>query len=60
MYRNQIIGIRTTDEFLEQFDGLCKQLGHNRSEVIRFCLKRFLIEQTNQPNNVSKIKSEMF
>jgi metal-responsive CopG/Arc/MetJ family transcriptional regulator len=60
MNRNQIIGIRTTDEFLKKFDGLCDRLGHNRSEVIRYCLKKFLMEHFNSPERFKKARSEMF
>lgn len=39
---NQILGIRTNESFIKKFDELCERIGHNRSEVIRYTLKRFL------------------
>lgn len=58
--RNQTLGIRTTNEFINKFDGLCERLGYNRSEVIRYCLKRFLNEHWNSPENFQKVRKEMF
>lgn len=60
MNRNQIVGIRTTNEFMNRFDELCERLGHNRSEVIRFCLNKFVIEHLNSPEKFKKSKSELF
>lgn len=42
--RNQILGVRTTNDFINKFDDLCDRLGYNRSEVIRYVLKRFFNE----------------
>ena len=58
--RNQIIGIRTTDDFVRKFDALCDRLGFNRSEVIRYCLKRFHNEHFNNPENFTRARKEMF
>jgi metal-responsive CopG/Arc/MetJ family transcriptional regulator len=58
--RNQIIGIRTTDDFVRKFDELCDRLGFNRSEVIRYCLKRFHNEHFNHPENFTRARREMF
>jgi hypothetical protein len=58
--RNQIIGIRTTDDFVRKFDALCDRLGFNRSEVIRYCLKRFHNEHFNNPENFTRARREMF
>ena len=58
--RKQIMGVRASDEFLSKFDQLCYRLGHNRSEVIRYCLKRFLNEHWNNPENFQKVRKEMF
>ncbi len=58
--RNQILGIRTTSDFINKFDGLCERLGYNRSEVIRYCLKKFFNEHFNNPENFQRARKEMF
>ena len=58
--RNQILGVRATNRFVNKFDELCDRLGHNRSEVIRYCLKRFLNEHWNNSENFKKARSELF
>ena len=58
--RNQILGIRATVSFVKKFDELCERLGHNRSEVIRYTLKRFLNEHWNNSENFQKARKEMF
>ena len=58
--RNQFLGIRTTDDFVNKFDGLCERLGYNRSEVIRYCIKRFFNEHFNNSENFQRARKEMF
>jgi metal-responsive CopG/Arc/MetJ family transcriptional regulator len=58
--RNQIMGIRTTQDFVNKFDGLCERLGYNRSEVIRYCLKKFFNEHFNNSENFQRARKEMF
>lgn len=58
--RNQILGIRTTTDFVNKFDGLCDRLGYNRSEIIRYVLKRFYNEHFNNPENFTRVRKEMF
>ncbi len=58
--RNQIMGIRTTQDFVSKFDGLCERLGYNRSEVIRYCLKKFFNEHFNNSENFQRARKEMF
>ena len=58
--RNQILGIRTTVSFMNNFDELCDRLGYNRSEVIRYSLKRFLNEHWNNSENFQRARKEMF
>jgi metal-responsive CopG/Arc/MetJ family transcriptional regulator len=58
--RNQMLGIRTTNEFINKFDGLCERLGYNRSEVIRYCLKKFFNDHFNNSENFQKARKEMF
>jgi metal-responsive CopG/Arc/MetJ family transcriptional regulator len=58
--RKQIVGIRSSSDFLNKFDELCGRLGYNRSEVIRYCLKRFLNEHWNNPENFQKVRKDMF
>jgi metal-responsive CopG/Arc/MetJ family transcriptional regulator len=58
--RNQILGIRATESFVKKFDELCDRLGYNRSEVIRYTLKRFLNEHWNNSENFQRARKEMF
>ncbi len=58
--RNQILGIRTTNDFITKFDGLCDRLGYNRSEVIRYCLKKFFNEHHNNSENFQRVRKDMF
>lgn len=55
-----MVGVRSNSEFLIKFDQLCERLGYNRSEVIRYCLKRFLNENWNNSENFQKVRKEMF
>lgn len=59
-HRNQILGIRTTQDFVKKFDSLCDRLGYNRSEIIRYALKRFYNEHFNNPENFIRVRKEMF
>jgi len=58
--RNQIIGVRATRDFVRSFDELSERLGKSRSEVIRYCLKRFHTEHFNNPDNFNRVKADMF
>ena len=58
--QNQILGIRATQDFVNKFDGLCERLGYNRSEVIRYCLKKFFNEHFNNSENFQRARKEMF
>ena len=58
--RNQILGIRATQDFVNKFDGLCERLGYNRSEVIRYCLKKFFNVHFNISENFQRARKEMF
>jgi metal-responsive CopG/Arc/MetJ family transcriptional regulator len=58
--RNQFLGVRTSTEFVTKFDGLCERLGYNRSEVVRYILKRFYNEHFNNPENFMRVRKEMF
>ncbi len=58
--RNQILCIRTNQEFITKFDSLCERLGYNRSEVIRYCLKRFFNEHFNNSENFKRARSDLF
>jgi metal-responsive CopG/Arc/MetJ family transcriptional regulator len=55
-----MLGIRTTQDFVNKFDGLCDRLGYNRSEIIRYVLKRFYNEHFNNPENFTRVRKEMF
>lgn len=58
--RNQILGVRATNDFINKFDGLCERLGYNRSEVVRYCLKQFYLSHFNNSENFQKARREMF
>lgn len=58
--REQILGFRVTKEFSEKFEGLCDRLGHTKSDVARYCLKKFFNEHFNNPEAFRKARSEMF
>ncbi len=58
--RNQILGIRASTDFVKKFDELSTRLGFNRSETIRYALKRFLNETWNNSENFQKARKEMF
>ena len=58
--RNQILGVRANNDFINKFDGLCDRLGYNRSEVIRYCLKKFFNEHFNNSENFQRARKEMF
>ncbi len=58
--RNQIFAVRTTTDFVQKFDALCDRLGYNRSEVARYCLKKFFNEHFNNPESFKRVRAEMF
>ena len=60
MIRNQLLGIRTTNDFVNKFDGLCERLGSNRSEIIRYALNKFFNDNFNNPTNFNKVKEDLF
>ncbi len=57
--RNQMLGVRATSDFVRKFDSLCERLGYNRSEVIRYCLKKFFNEHYNNSENFKRARAEM-
>lgn len=58
--RNQIFAVRTTKDFVKQFDGLCERLGHNRSEVVRYALKQFFNSHFNNPELFRKVRQDLY
>ena len=58
--RDQILCIRTNQDFINKFDSLCERLGYNRSEVIRYCLKKFFNEHFNNSENFKRARSDLF
>ena len=58
--RSYVLGVRASDEFIGQFDNHCLRLGYNRSEGVRYCLKRFLYELWNNAEIIQKAQKEMF
>ena len=55
-----MLGVRATVDFISKFDSLCDRLGYNRSEIIRYALKRFYNEHFNNPENFKRVRNEMF
>ena len=60
MIRNQILGIRATNDFARKFDELCERLGYNRSIIIRYALNKFFNEHFNNPANFNLAKQDLF
>jgi hypothetical protein len=58
--RDQIFAVRTTTDFIQKFDALCDRLGCNRSEVARYCLKKFFNEHFNNPESFKRVRNELF
>jgi metal-responsive CopG/Arc/MetJ family transcriptional regulator len=58
--RNKILGIRMTEDSLQDFDRLCDPLSHRRSEVIRYCLKSFLNRDWSNEETIREIRAEFF
>ena len=59
MIRNQILGIRATNDFVRKFDKLCERLGYNRSIIIRYALNKFYKEHFNNSTNFNLAKQEL-
>lgn len=57
--RNQIFAFRTTRDFTSKFDELANRLGFTRSEVARYCLKRFLTE-VRTPETFQRVRQNMY
>ncbi len=60
MTRNQILGFRSTNEFVDRFEELSDRLGHNKSEVIRYALTKFLNEHNNNEEIFNNTKKELY
>ena len=60
LIRNQILGIRTTNDFIKKFDSLCDRLGYNCSEITRYALKRFYNEHFNNPEGFTKVRKDLY
>lgn len=58
--RNQLLGVRATRDFVRKFDELCDRLGHCRSDVIRYTLKKFLNETWNSSENFQRARRDMY
>lgn len=52
-YKNELIGIRASEEFVSKLDDLCDQLGQKRSTVIRYALREFIASNQNSPENLN-------
>ena len=60
MIRNQILGIRVTNDFVRKFDELCERLGYNRSIIIRYALNKFYNDNYNNPTNFNQARQDLF
>ena len=60
MIRNQILGIRATNDFVRKFDELCERLGYNRSIIIRYALNKFYNDNYNNPTNFNQARQDLF
>jgi metal-responsive CopG/Arc/MetJ family transcriptional regulator len=60
MIKNQILGIRATNDFVNKFDSLCDRLGSNRSTVIRYALNKFHNDNYNNPTNFNQTRQNLF
>ena len=60
MIRNQILGIRATNDFARKFDELCERLGYNRSIIIRYALNKFYNDNYNNPTNFNQARQDLF
>ena len=60
MIRNQILGIRATNDFVRKFDGFCERLGYNRSIIIRYALNKFYNDNYNNPTNFNQARQNLF
>jgi hypothetical protein len=58
--RTQLFAFRTTQNFINQFDRVCDQLGHKRSEVARYCLNRFINEHHNNPESTNRTRQDLY
>jgi metal-responsive CopG/Arc/MetJ family transcriptional regulator len=58
--REKVICFRLSQEFTGVFDDLCGMLSSNRSEVIRYALKRFTRENLNNVENQKMVKEDMY
>ncbi len=58
--RTQLFAFRTTPDFIQQFDQLCHLLGCCRSELARYCLKRFLTEHKNNPDSIDRTRQDLY
>jgi len=57
---HQTLGFRVTNEFFENFEGLCDRLGHTKTDVAHYCLKKFFNVHFKNPEAFRKARSEIF
>ena len=57
---NQLVSCRLTRDFTAVFDHLSDQLGCNRSELIRYVLKRFTATHLNNVENLRKVREDLY
>lgn len=58
--REKVISFRLSQEFAGVFDDLCDMLSCNRSEVIRYALKRFTKDNLNNLESQRRVREEMY
>jgi metal-responsive CopG/Arc/MetJ family transcriptional regulator len=58
--KKQVLGVRASDDFIVEFNALCAELGHNRSNVIRYCLRRFISDHAKGSAGFERVRAEMY
>ena len=58
-HKKELIGVRASEEFLDNLDRLCGQLGQKRSTVIRYALRKFIADHMNNSANMKIAHSEL-
>ena len=58
--RTQLFAFRTPQDFIKQFDRVCDELGHKRSEAARYCLNRFINEHNHNPDSTNRTRQDLY
>ena len=58
-YKKELIGVRASKEFIGDLDFICKKLGQKRSTVVRYALRKFILDHTKSDSNLKATYSEL-